>query len=242
MNLINLSKADLDRYIYRITKPEYVYSLFRTRQNVLVSPGSWDDPFENFVLKSMATLPSGERIEWGFKDDFFGQCWTLHSASDAMWRIYAKDKEGIRLRTTVRKAFEDLSRFAGINASHQAYVGKVRYLPARRLRTFARDAISMPFTPQGFASTLLVKRPAFRHEDEVRLLFLANETNARDETRLRYDVDPHSMIDQMMLDPWLSTSEAAALTATVRQNTGFKGPILRSLLYAPPDGFPFRIS
>ena len=64
MNLLNFTEADLDRKIYRIMKPEHVYSLFMTRQNVLVSPRLWDDPFENFILKAPAVLPQGEMVEW----------------------------------------------------------------------------------------------------------------------------------------------------------------------------------
>jgi len=42
-----------------------------------------------------AIMPTGEVVEWGFREDFFGQCWTFHKASDAMWRIYSPGGNGI---------------------------------------------------------------------------------------------------------------------------------------------------
>jgi hypothetical protein len=133
MNLLNLSRVDLDRKIYRIMKAEHVYTLFRAAQNVLVSPRLWDDPFENFILNSPAVLPEGDMIEGTFRNDFYGQCWTLHKASDAMWRIYSNEQEGIRVRTTIRKALSGLISWTGDKADHQAFVGKVRYLSSRDL-------------------------------------------------------------------------------------------------------------
>jgi hypothetical protein len=240
MPLLNLSESDLDQRIYRITKPDYVYSLFHRRENVLVSPRKWDDPFENFVLNSPAMMPNGETIEWGFRNDFYGQCWTFHKASDAMWRIYSTEKTGIRLRTTIRKALTGLA--ARARADHQAFIGRVSYLSARKLKQFGNSAIGIPLNASDFASTLLVKRLAFEHEKEVRLLFLAEPGDSVEDGTFRYAVDPHTMIDQMMVDPRLGPRAADDLISKIRARTRFKGRILRSLLYATPIGFRFRIN
>jgi hypothetical protein len=242
MNLLNLTESDLDRNIYRIMRPDHVYSLFKAEQNVLVSPRLWDDPFENFILNAPAVLPEGETIEWGFRNDFYGQCWTLHQASDAMWRIYSSDQNGIRVRTTIRNAISGLAEWAGDRAHYQAYIGKVRYLSSRKLRSFGNSALRMPLNAADFASTLLVKRPAFKHESEIRLLFFADPVNAVDDGLVRYGVNPHRMIDQMMVDPRLTSKQAAELVSRVRQETQFRGQILRSLLYATPEGFTFRVN
>ena len=70
--------------------------LFQTRHNVLVAPEKWDDPFENFILKS-------DRVS---RRGWYGQCWTWQRASDAMWRIYSGDKNGVRMRSTPAKLLE----------------------------------------------------------------------------------------------------------------------------------------
>jgi hypothetical protein len=82
------------------------------------------------------------------------------------------------------------------------------------------------------AKILLVKRPAFRHEREVRLLLIARSEISK---LFRYRVEPTRLISQIMLDPRLDREEAGALKKEIRDRTGFPGPIKRSLLYAPPE-------
>jgi hypothetical protein len=241
MNTLYLTDSELDQPIYRIMKPEHLYAWFKTGENVLVRPKRWLDPFENFILQSPAVL-NGEIIRWDFADKFVGQCWTLHKASDAMWQIYSNANEGIRVRTTIRKALEGLTSYAGEKAHYQAHIGKVRYLPDRKLRAFANSAISIPLTPADFAKTLLVKRPAFKHEREIRLLFFADpEDLIGNDGLFRYRVNPHEMIDQLMVDGRLPVAKARELIDTIRVNTGYCGPIKRSLLYTLPKGFQFTV-
>ena len=83
------------------------------------------------------------------------------------------------------------------------------------------------------ARTLLVKRPAFRHEAEVRLLWYAAKDSA--DGLFRYAVNPHELVDQIMIDPRLPTAEYYKAKMMIRNQTGYSGKILRSLIYAPPS-------
>jgi len=49
LNFINFKESDLDKYIYRIVPLSRLYELFDKTENVLVKPGMWEDPFENFI-------------------------------------------------------------------------------------------------------------------------------------------------------------------------------------------------
>ena len=89
--------------IYRIFTREHFFSLFETSENVLVLPKKWQDPFENVVLNAEVRTINGESGESLFHDNVYGQCWSTHTASDAMWQIYSKNKNAIRVRTTVGK-------------------------------------------------------------------------------------------------------------------------------------------
>lgn len=63
--------------IYRIFAREYFFELFENRQNALVVPRMWSDPFENVFLRSPVKFFSdGEIGTFGFRDDLYGQCWT----------------------------------------------------------------------------------------------------------------------------------------------------------------------
>ena len=88
-----------------------------------------------------------------------------------------------------------------------------------------------------FAKTLLVKRPAFKHEREVRLICRPHDEGNVDSDLFSYPVDPQELIDQIMIDPRVAEDEAEALKRDIRSRTGFKGKILRSLLYAAPPSW-----
>ncbi len=52
-----------------------------------------------------------------------------------------------------------------------------------------------------------------------------------------FPVDPHALIDQVMLNPRLLCAEADTEKREIRKYTGFKGKILHSLLNAQGHGF-----
>ena len=90
--IINIESADLDKKIYRVISLEMLLELFVDGKNTLVKPAEWSDTFENFILKSKVRLQSGKVIQYNYFDRMYGQCWTLQSASDAMWQIYSPNK------------------------------------------------------------------------------------------------------------------------------------------------------
>jgi len=224
VKFLNLSSHDLSQRVYRIIPVERLFQLFETGKNVLVSPKKWEDPFENVVLRSI--FP---------RLGLYGQCWTRHTASDAMWRIYSPQIGGIRIRTTVQTLFNSLVK-ATPRTGARPFIGSVKYLSDQSLIRFARSAVADANSdPAECARTLLVKRRAFQHEREVRLIAVEIGEH-RGQELLAYDTNPQAIIDQMMLDPRLAEAEADRLRDRIRKRTGFKGEILRSLLYTlPPE-------
>src|SRR5438270_4394426 len=130
-----------DRFIYRIISIDRLVEMFSSGRNVLVKPKLWDDPFENFILRCRVQLPDGAYATFGFQDHFFAQCWTLQSASDAMWRIYSPKANAVRIRTTVWKLSESLSRCCGKWAPDEVFIGCVQYLPNKKLEEFAKGIL-----------------------------------------------------------------------------------------------------
>lgn len=243
-NYINIDLTVKDQYIYRIISVDRLHELFSNNQNSLVSPKKWEDPFENFILKSKARLPDGEIVDFGFRDHFYGQCWTRHKASDAMWRIYSPKSNGVRIRTTITKLAHSLASGLAPWQNIQCFIGKVKYLDNKQMMNFANTVFKGKINPEAYelAKTLLIKRPAFKHENEVRLLYFEKE-NGKYGSIYKYDIDPHAIIDQIMVDPRLDYSEFKKMKADIKSKTNFKGRILRSLLYAPPKNmvFPFGL-
>jgi len=243
-NFLNLSASERNKFIYRIVPVDRLFELFESRRNVLVKPHKWEDPFENFILKCKVQLPDGRCAAIGFRDQFYAQCWTLQSASDAMWRIYSPARNAVRLRSTVRNLAGILWTHCGEWAAHEVFIGKVRYLRSKALEDFAKGilrseggALSMKL----FAKTLLIKRPAFKHEREVRLIFRPHNAAHASNDMFSYLVNPHELIDQIMIDPRMPESDARVLKQEIASRTGFKGRILRSLLYAPPSSWTIQV-
>lgn len=128
-NIIGIE--DLDTPIYRIFSLDRFSEMITSGENGLVHPSKWDDPFENFFLKCDAETPEGETVSLSsLSASWYGQCWTLNSDSDAMWRIYSKDKkEGVKVKTTVRKLFTDFYNLTDNHARLKYLVGAVEYKP-----------------------------------------------------------------------------------------------------------------
>lgn len=239
-NYINLDLTKEDQYIYRIISIERLYELFSTQENVLVAPKKWKDPFENFILKSKIRLINGEVRDLGFQDDFYGQCWTRKKASDAMWRIYSSDSQSVRIRTTIPKLANSLASTLGVFKNDQSFIGKVKYINNAQLMEFANSVFKERINPPAheLARTLLVKRPAFKHENEVRLLYFEKE-NGLNRDIYKYDIQTHELIDQIMIDPRVDYLEFKEIKADIKKKTGFNGQVVRSLLYAPPKDMVF---
>lgn len=247
----NLKDSDLDKNVYRIFPQDYLFSMFSNRENVLVRPGKWEDPFENFILNSTAITGAGEEVTFDFHNDYYGQCWTTLKASDAMWRIYSPDKydakksklppDGIRIRTTIRKLASSLGAPLGKLEPLNSSVGKVKYMKDNELKDFAKSIFQTSISEESIVQTLLAKRNAFSHEKEIRVIYSdINKINTNGDL-FKYQIDPHDLIDQIMLDPRLSVGDADTLKSKIRKVTKFKGTIKRSLLYTLSDDIVVRI-
>jgi hypothetical protein len=231
---VNIRRRDRDNFVYRIISVERLFEIFEKRVNTLVKPLLWDDPFENFIQGIKGQLPSGQLVEFAQRYDFYGQCWTLVGASDAMWRIYSSDKRAVRIKVRIKTLLESLAP----TAKGVVLVGKVHYLDGEEMLKWARRVIRDDEDPDVrlIGRTLLAKRKAFEHEQEVRLLCF--DTADGDGKLFQYHIEPEAFIEDMVVDPRLPTNQATALIEEIKEKTHFGGDIRHSDLYAtPPEMF-----
>jgi Protein of unknown function (DUF2971) len=216
--------------IYRAFGLTRFFDMFHNRHNVPVKPRLWDDPFENFILNAKQHLRTGEKGIFKFKDYIFGQCWSLKAESDAMWRIYSTNKDGVKVKTTVRQLcsalFNQVCEFREVSA----FIGKVEYKPEAELRTLLEDT-SWVLTPdgKGIAKALLFKRMEFEHEEEVRLIFSDAKQQCTDDI-VKYVIDPNDLFSEIVFDPRMSDEMFDIYNEHLTQ-VGFKGVIAKSALY-----------
>ena len=143
-------------------------------------------------------------------------------------------KDRLRIKTTIRdllgSVYSSHSKLSDVNFC----IGKVDYLSDARLMAIAHTTYDdNGISVESIFRSLLVKRNAFKHEKEVRLLYDEWDDDFS-KPLYRYDVDPHTLIKQIMIDPRKPHAEFKVLKQIIRKVTGFKGEIKRSLLYTLP--------
>jgi hypothetical protein len=215
--------------------------MFDKKVNTLVKPVLWDDPFENFILKSPGIMPNGENVRFGFHDHLYGQCWSLKVESDAIWRIFAPDKDGVKIRTTVNKLYYSLYEQANpANKDISCFIGKVKYLAKKKLIEYVDNFNPIDSRGDRIASSLLIKRTPFSHENEVRLIYMQHDRNLPDSNIFQYPFDVLKTVDQITFDPRMDYDKYVEYKNEFK-SLGFEGNIIQSSLYTPPKGFLIKI-
>jgi hypothetical protein len=231
MNGIWIDQEMWDRRIYRIFDHDRFLAILREQRMGLMPVGGWQDPFENFLLKCDVQLKDGRRASLQtVQKSWFGQCWTLHAESDAMWRIYSDKQQGVRVSTTIGQLFDAVydrnDEFAQLNY----YIGKVQYWARADIEDLLNSTSFLDITSGGqtvqFAGLLCVKRPEFEHENEVRVI-VHDQTSP---SVRQVNLEPLSLFDDLVLDPRLDDT---ALQSRVQdlQNAGWSKSIRQSELY-----------
>ena len=237
-NYLNFDEPFLDKLVYRYMKLDKFFMLFEGGQNALSHPSNWGDPFENFILNAKIKGTDGKLRNFGFRDRVYGQCWTVERRSDALWQIFCpmKDRkaQGIRIRTSLRKLGATFSRNLSHADCQHAFIGKVEYLSDKKLFGTGRSIFMNRVDPEKIARSLLMKRNAFKHEAEVRLVYQMTLGEPAGDGLFRYPVDPHALVDQVMIDPRFQPAEASELKRKIEDRTGYQGELRSSLLYSKP--------
>ena len=231
-----LNDLNLDLKIYRIISISRFKELIENNELVLVNPEKWEDPFENFFLKGNAIDNNGSKIDLSnLREAWYGQCWTINDDTDAMWRIYSPDKDAIRISTTVRKLYDAIYDTTDSFAPLKFFIGKVNYNTIDELNDFMNKNsfwnIALGGQNDGFAKLLCVKREAFSHENEVRIL--VNESDSKKVSKnkglYKIDINVSTLIDDLCLDPRLDEEEYKKYQNEIKQISDL--PISQSNLY-----------
>lgn len=235
----NIIRIDnLDQEIYRIFPLYRIEEMLSSQRLILVKPNVWDDPFENFLLNCTAVEEDGTEVGLSvMAASWFGLCWTLNVDSDAMWRIYSQKKDGIRIKTTIRKLFNAAWEVNNTFSPLKYFIGKVSYHSREELEKFLKDtsfwSIASGGQNDGFAKTLLMKRTEFEHENEVKILvnIAVTDNDQRIEGSLyKISINTNNFIDEICIDPRLSNDEANVLKEKIKA-LGYAGTINQSELY-----------
>jgi hypothetical protein len=236
-NLIFISNKDLDKSIYRVFSYDRLKEIFDYKKLSLIKPKKWDDPFENFILNSLGNYEDGSGIQNVFRNNYYGQCWSFSKENDAMWRIYSPNKDGIKVKTTIRKLYTQLLESSTLTQKTyypSLFIGKVKYQSTKQLTNMLVDKERMSnklFDKSGWgqASTFYYKRWAFRHEHEVRIMFNNFDDCAND--LFSFNIEPLELFDEIVFDPRMKKDEYLSKKEELL-SLNFKKSISQSSLYS----------
>lgn len=184
-----LIKINEDATIWRYLDLEKFESLLRDKALFFCRVDKFSDPFEGSVPKREAEYRMWVREEYAiannipytqktledsiggissfhkdFKTNHIVNCWHINlGESDAMWRLYLKDNEGVAIQTTPQKLFTSLE-----GSTEKIYSSKVRYLNYETQNWF--NEVDYPIDGYNMFIPLVHKRNEFIHESEFRLI------------------------------------------------------------------------
>lgn len=152
-------------------------------------------------------------------------CW--HSSeyeSDAMWRLYSGEYDGIAIRTTIESLKQS---FTG---DQRIFLGRVAYVDYETA-LIPEGNVLLPY---------LTKRKSFEHENEVRAIYMEALRDgpvdlSQDicEIGLFFDVDISRIVSEIVVAPF-AQEWFLALVRSVASRYGLNAPARRSSLAKSP--------
>lgn len=166
--------------VYRVMKLEHFLSWCDSNQNVLVPAEWWDDPWERALFRNPINVCN--RLSINANDfEFYGQCWSLEKEeSDVTWRIFkANDCRSVRVGVNAWDLYECFTSYCdklsgGQYSQHSCFAGLVKYMEepdiVKVLSELHFEECLTNAAPS-LVETLYIKRKAFVHEKEFRLVY-----------------------------------------------------------------------
>lgn len=209
------------------------------------NPMTWKDPFERRFLEAKY-MYKGEEKNFTWKGKVFCTCMTQTITSEAFWNVYSRGGIGIELRVNREKLLEELSRY---DDTYKIFIGKAEYL---KTEDICKDLRKIPFIqPVGidanlntemFAARLfLLKRIAYKYEDEIRIIIVKKNATKENGIAINYECENNELFHRIVLDPNIGDYTAEMLKSLFVSEYGFSplnrngklfNRVLRSQLYA----------
>lgn len=144
---------------------------------------------------------------------------------------------GVRISTSTKKLSKAVQ--ATTNAlGYRLETGPVKYLSQHDLNLQIRKitgSLKEKFDLATAVKILYMKREAFTHESEWRAaIYCPDADRAQVRKGIAVKVNPHAIIDSILLDPRAPQELVDAFTYYFKEKLKFKGRVARSVLYKSP--------
>ncbi|MDR7305126.1 DUF2971 domain-containing protein [Rhodoferax saidenbachensis] len=216
-----MPNSSSSQYLYRIIRFDRLVQMLKTNEWHFAHPSTWEDPSEVRTRNKLS-------------DMLFAQCWCRNGVSDAMWRIYSQDKLGVRIRVSrdrLKSALYDLAeqRNIGFHIAPVKYVNEMEYtirtnkmkLELERRVTFVRAS-----------AHLYLKRPAFAHEAETRVVLIDFDQSDDEKPKgHKITLNTRQLIESVLVDPRAPNEYVEAYRHYLKDELNFLGTVEKSQLY-----------
>ena len=211
--------------LYRYVALEAFLAFIETKRTVLTNINIWDDKWEVILSKIPNVDEEGNPDPplYSFHQELFAQSWSLVDESDAMWRIYSPNRNGLRLQSSVAK-------FSLIDGVKRSYLGEVVYFET------VQELLTLAKSRRSSFHEALFKRTAFQHEREVRLLTHAQflEEFEPGSTHISLSLDPSAFIEGIAIDPRAEDWYVAAIVGYCKKAELHCMPVKSALYESDP--------
>ena len=256
-----------DTTLYRTFGIERLFQLLVEKKLTLLEPGMWEDPYERALQNlvsgnDVASRPGVFGLCWTTKGRS-DALWRIYSPnklgvriSTTVGRLVSVLNSANAHRINTDNLFLGRVTYLPESTNRRGQFDFGRYPLGLTREDFDRniftisDAIqdmadaaasSKSHLPRNIAKALFLKRTAFDHEKEVRLLYIdptisAETASVTKNGLLKLDIDPVSLIRGIQFDPRLSDDIFQSMRSTLQTVLGTREiRITKSTLYKDPQ-------
>lgn len=212
------------------------------------SPSSWMDPYERIFHK-------GNFSEAGFKltttpSHVLATCFTPTTSCEASWKVYLYGKDQGKEGLCVQFVF-DFEKLRNELAEQmpqekEIYEGRVIYKTTRTINTlrtkgseiFNRFFKNPSIGLETYLSLLLIKRPAFQYEDEIRLFLIG----LHKDDYYSFKCDLSKCIDHIVVDENITELQLMEFKNLCKRHKIKEGKIKTHNLYIYDENEPLFLN
>lgn len=205
LEFVNITREEFlsKKLLHKYMPLEYALDSLNNRHLWFANPTTWKDPFEKKFVEAEFT-DKATTIKFPWNNRVFCICMTQTATSEAYWNTYSRADIGIALKFRRSNLLDLLEK---VSHQYNVYIGQVEYMKTSSIN---KPISQIPFTPTIFpdfndpkfnARLLLLKRNAYKYEDEIRIIIVKNNPTQEQGIYISYDCQNTDLIDSLTLDP-----------------------------------------
>jgi hypothetical protein len=234
---------DPEKLLFRVMPLDRVIEVVEKNRWAFVSPTLWNDPFEKAFLEAEYKhqgkaffLPlKPKKVSSELQYSLFSVCFTATRESEAFWKTYSPNGDGIRLTVKATVLKTALAKLR----DYDVYIGKAVYEDYEKLYRFQKDVkfwkeLQSQTINETHLKLMLKKRLPFEYENEIRIMLLRKTPMTKSVAKVSL-TKANELISGIKLNPRMGTY-MARMVKEIFCAKGFTADVVRkSRLYSKPE-------